>query len=134
MGIVKLYYADFGMCPFDESPEEMIRKGVVVETIFKPEVTFKDSADFQSQGLAYYKSNPVIIAKVQPVEVNGYKGVGWEPYEGKSVMRINGEEVESTPVPEPGVVRVYNEQDGTVYFITANKPLDKILEIAGSIQ
>jgi hypothetical protein len=132
--LVTMYYADFSMCPFDETPEAMIQKGAVKVTIFKPQATFKDSADFQQQELDYYTSNPDIVAKVQPIEVNGYNGVGWEPYEGKSVVRLNGEEIESTPVSEPGVVRFYNEQDGTIYFITANRPLDGILEIARSIQ
>jgi hypothetical protein len=132
--LVKLYYADFDMCPFDETPEAMIQKGAVVLTIFKPQVASKDSSDFQQQELDYYTTNPEIIAKVQPIEVNSYKGVGWEPYEGKSVMRLDGEEIESNPVSEPGVVRFYNEQDGTIYFLAANRPLDGILEIARSIQ
>lgn len=132
--LVKLYYAVFSMCPFDESPDAMVQKGAVLVTIFRPQITLKDSSDFQERELAYYTSNPDIVADVRPIEVNGYKGVGWEPYQSQSVVRLNGEVIESTPIPAPGVVRFYNDQDGTVYFITANRSLDQILEIAKSVR
>ncbi|HXG06590.1 MAG TPA: hypothetical protein VNI77_04605 [Nitrososphaera sp.] len=133
--LVKLYYADFSMCPFDESRESMIQKGAIDVTVYRPGITLKNSTEFQQQELEYAKSNPdMIIADVQPIKVNGYNGVGWEPYESKSVVRINGQEVESTPIPAPGVVRFYNDNDGTIYSITANRPLADILKIAESIQ
>lgn len=132
--LVKLYYANFNMCPFDESPDAMVQKGAVVVTIFRPQITLSNSSDFQQRELAYYTSNPDIVAAVKPAEVNGYKGVGWEPYPSQSVVRLNGEVIESTPIQGHGAVRYYNDQDGTVYFITANKSLEEILEIARSIK
>jgi hypothetical protein len=132
--LVTMYYADFSLCPFQESLDSFLQKGGVIVTISKPDRDYKDSTEFQELQLAYYTSNPEIVADVKPIEVNSYKGVGWGPYEGASVLKIDGKVVESTPFPGSGTVRFYNEMDGTVFLIKADRPLDQILTIAESMK
>lgn len=133
--LVKMFYADFSLCPFDKGYEQVIADGAVDVTIYKPGIELKDSEEFQRQEPEYAANNPAIIADVQPIEVNGYKGVGWEPYENYSITMQDGKEISRTSIGlSPGVVRYYNEDDGTIYNITAQLPLAEIIEIAESIQ
>ena len=132
--IVKLYYADFSLCPYDGTRESFLKEGGVTVTIYKEETPYKDGLDFQEQQLAYYASNPNIVADVQPIEVNGHYGVGWGPYESASIVRLDGEVIENTPMPGTGTVRFYNEEDGTIYYVKADRSLEEILNIAKSIQ
>lgn len=132
--LVTMYYASFSLCPFLDSRESFFQRGGLTLTVFKAEPTYRDSVEFQEGELAYFTSNPRVVADVKPIEVNGFKGVGWDPYQSASVTRLNGKIIESTPMLGPGAVRFYNEMDGTIYFINADRSLDEMLKIASSIQ
>jgi hypothetical protein len=129
-GVVIMYYADHSLCPFTDSFDGQIDKGAIVVTVSKPEGLAKDSAEFQKKELEYYASQKETIAKVQPFSINGYEGVGWEPFTGKDVVIIKGEVSSETPIKMPGMIRFYNDNDGTLYTITAHQPLETLTAIA----
>lgn len=131
--VIVLYYADFSICPFDRSADLMMNDGLVMLTIYTLDKKIKDGSDFQDQQYSFYTSIPNNAANIQKIEVNGYKGIGWEPYDGHSVVRLQGEVIESTPAHGPGGVKFYSEGDKLAYYISADKPLNEILKIAESI-
>jgi hypothetical protein len=131
--VIVLYYADFSICPFDRSAELMMKDGLVMLTIYALDERIKDGSDFQDQQYSFYTSIPSNAANIQIIEVNGYKGIGWEPYDGQSIVRLKGEVIESTPAHGPGGVKFYSEEDRSAYYISADKPLNEILKIAESI-
>ncbi len=131
---VVLFYADHSLCPFEGSFDAQIDKGAIVVTISQPEGAADNSTDFQQKELKYYASQKEILADVKAIEVNGNKGVGWGPFTGVDRISINGTVTESHPLPMPGMIRFYNDQDHTIYSVTAHQPLDKLLEIARSIK
>lgn len=116
---VVMYYSDYSMCPFTESFDGQIKKGAIVVTVNQPEGIAKDSTDFQQKELNYYASQNGTLAKVQPIDVNGNKGVGWEPFTGTDTVRQDGVVVSSEPLPMPGMVRFYDDSSGTLNTVTA---------------
>ncbi len=88
--LIILYYADFSMCPFDQGRDDMIERGAIVVTIFTPDEALKDSSEFQEKDFTYFTSIPDNQANIERIEVNGYKGIGWEPYRSASIIRLDG--------------------------------------------
>lgn len=133
-GVVILYYADHSLCPFTESFDGQIKNGAIVVTVTAGEDVATDSADFQQQELDYYAAQKETIADVQALDVNGNRGIGWEPFTGTSTITFNGEVSSTEDLPMPGMIRFYHDQDHTIYSISAFQPLDTLLEIAQSIR
>ena len=126
-----LYYTDKTLCPFSGSMTDKINEGAVVITASQPE-GIVSGLEFQKTALnpGIENSKSVIV----PVDVNGNKGVGWEPFTGVDETKLNGEIIESSPLQMPGMVRFYDESDGTVYNIMGFQSMDELLSIAKSIR
>lgn len=131
-GAVIMFYADHSLCPNTESFDGLIQKGAIVTTVNKSD-EFRDSAAFQNAQLQYYANHTETIAKVQPLTINGNKGVGWEPFVGADTTTIDGKIVNQEPVKMPGWVTFYDDKDGTIYAIRANQSLDRLEQVAESI-
>lgn len=131
-GVVMLYYADFSLCPFDKGYATLMREGAVSVMIYAPDSPVKDSGEYQADELEFYISIPENPAEIKAVE-NGYKGIGWEPFENRSVVRLVGQVFDSKQYRDAGGVKFYNEADHAAYFVQADRPLIEILEIARSI-
>lgn len=131
---VILYYADHSLCPFEGSLTDQIQNGTLVITVMKAE-DIENGTDFQQRELAFYANDPDgTIAEVQAIEVAGHKGVGWEPFEGKDVIRMEGKVVQSNPIQMAGMVRFFDDNDKTIYTITAMRPLSELVSVAESIK
>lgn len=129
---VVIYYTDHQICP-DTSINGQILQGTIVQMI-GPIDFGNNSTEIQKKALDAYSRNSDIVAKVQAIEVNGYKGIGWEPYEGQAPTFINGTLAHTDPSMQPGRVSWYNDNDKVAYSIWGIQPLDKLLKIARSIQ
>ena len=131
-GSVIMFYTDYSLCPNTESFEELIDKGAIFISVSKYDEV-KDSVQFQTRELQYYTNHTETLAKVEPVTVNGNKGVGWEPFNGTDTVRIDGNVVKQEPVKMPGWIRFYDDQDGTLYGIRGHQPLQELMKIAESL-
>jgi len=129
---VILYYADHSLCPFEGSLTDQIRNETLVILIGASDI--ENGEDFQKREVDFYENDNQTLAKVQAIEVGGHKGVGWEPFEGQNVIRIDGKVVESTPMQQPGMVRYFDESDKTIYTITALRPMNELIAVAESIK
>ncbi|AIC15949.1 hypothetical protein [Nitrososphaera viennensis] len=129
---VIMFYADHSLCPLTESYGGLIDKGAIVISVNKSD-EIKDSIQFQNQELEYYANNTETLAKVEPITVNGNKGIGWEPFNGTDTVRIDGNIVKQEPIKMPGWVRFYDDQDGTIYGIRGHQPLQVLVKIAESL-
>ncbi|MER3407558.1 MAG: hypothetical protein C4292_01805 [Nitrososphaera sp.] len=131
-GAVILFYADHSLCPSTESFDGLIEKGAIVVTVNRMD-TVNDSMGFQNEQLAYYANHTETIAKVQPITINGNKGIGWEPFTGTDTVTLDGKVIRQEPVKMPGGVTFYDDKDGTVYAIRAHRSLQELVKIAESL-
>ena len=130
---VVLYYSDKSLCPFEGGLTDQVQNGTLVITaIAAPDI--KDSADFQQREVKYYAGEPDTIADVKAIDVGGHKGIGWEPFTGKDIIRKEGKVVQDDPMPMPGMVRFFDDNDKTIYSVTAMRPLGELVEVAASIK
>lgn len=127
-----IYYTDHQICP-DTSINGQILQGAIVQMV-GPIDFGNNSTEIQKKALDEYSKRSDIVAKVQAIEVNGYKGIGWEPYEGQAPTFINGTLAHTDSSMQPGRISWYNDNDKVAYSIWGTQPLDKLLEIARSIQ
>ncbi len=132
-GTVIMFYADHSLCPLTESYGGLIDKGAIVISVNKSDEV-KDSVQFQNEELEYYANQPETLAKVEPITINGNKGIGWEPFNGTDTVRIDGKVISQEPIKMPGWVRFYDDQDGTIYGIRGHQPLQVLVRIAESLQ
>jgi hypothetical protein len=128
---VVMFYTDHSVCP-DTSIGSQEAKGTVV-VMAGPIDWANNSTDLQEKALKAYAQRSDVIAKVQPLEVNGFKGFGWEPFQGRDTVRLNGTIIHDEPTPMPGHVAWYNDNDHLGYSVWGIQPLAKLLEIARSI-
>ncbi|MEM2140671.1 MAG: hypothetical protein QXJ74_08795 [Nitrososphaera sp.] len=131
---VELLYADHPLC--GPSSEFDYYGNQLKIHVIKPEEPL-DPQKYQQERLDY-ATNPEsdIVAKVQPVDVNGYKGTGWEPYDAESIVRLNGTIIHREPFHGQAVLGFYNNDDNIEYVLFANdnQSLSDLLAIARSIK
>lgn len=77
-----------------------------------------------------------IVAKVQPIEVNGYKGAGWEQFDTYSTVRLNGTIIRQEPFHGQANLFFFNDNDQVEYslFANSNQTLSNLMAVAGSIK
>lgn len=132
---VILYYADHSLCPFVGSLTDQIKNGTLVITVMKA-YYIANGTDFQQREMAFYANDPDgTVAKVQAFDVAGHKSVGWEPFTGEDIIRVNGKVVQSSaPIPMGGMLRFFDDKDRTIYTVTAIRPLSELKDVAESIR
>lgn len=131
-GTVLMVYTDHSLCPNTESYGDMLNNGAIIVSVSKfDEVS--DSAQFQTRELQYYANHTETLAKVEPITINGNKGVGWEPFNGTDTVTIDGNVVNQEPIKMAGWVRFYDDRDGTLYSVRGLQPLQDMMKIAESL-
>lgn len=130
---VLAFYADHPLCVF---PKGFDYHGAQLRVVITKVGQSESSATYQQNWLNY-AADPKnqIVAKVQPIEINGHKGVGWDPYDTYSVVRSNGQVIERTPFRGDGALFFLNDNDHTQYSIfgSGSISLQQLEQIASSI-
>lgn len=130
---VLAYYADHPLCAF---PTGFDYHGAQLRLVITKVGQSETSATYQQNWLNYAAdSSNQVVAKVQPIEVNGYLGAGWDPYDTNSVVRLDGKVIESTPFQGNGALFFLNDKDQTQYslFGSSDMSLQQLQQVANSI-
>ncbi|AIF83918.1 hypothetical protein NTE_01858 [Candidatus Nitrososphaera evergladensis SR1] len=128
---VALYYADHEICP-NLGLDNQVQERSIVE-LTGPIDWASSSEEMQRISLDNFSKDPGLQAHPQAIEVNGFKGYGWEPFEGASTYKINGTTVETTPAQMPGKVAWFDDNTKLGYSISGMESLSKLLEIAKTV-
>lgn len=125
---VSLWFSDHSLCHINGIPDEFYRGSILVTV--DHDDSFTNSTKLAIQEFNITKDYP---AKPQFVDVNGYKGIGWESFQGSDVVRLNNKVIDSTPIPLPARVEFFNDHDHTWYIIQGMRSMSDLLEIAKTI-
>ncbi|HEX5457132.1 MAG TPA: hypothetical protein VFX64_01960 [Candidatus Nitrosotalea sp.] len=149
---VTFYYADHSLCkfPYFDTSGSQLTIGVVKELNLEGHAIY--SADGKIQGynqtqlppmtsLAFQQAiinqskdpNFHMVANVQPININGYNGVGWDPYDTFSVVTKSGTIVNKEPYHGNGAIMFLNDKDQVVYTMGGNFTLNQLMNVAKSI-
>lgn len=125
---VFMWYSDHSLCQVHGLPDELYRGSILVIAAYNPNMG--DSATEAQKELNNLKGS---TAKLQMIDVNGYKGIGWEPFQGADVVKLNGTVLDSQPIPMPGRVEFFNDHDKTWYSVSGMRSMSELLQIAMTI-
>jgi hypothetical protein len=130
---IELLYADHSLCNFpsgfDYQGHQMkivaVHPGRLINGTENQQIFLAHAAD-PSSG---------IVAKVQPIEVNGYKGAGWGQFDAYSTVRLNGTVIHQEPFHGQANLFFFNDNDQVEYslFGHANQTLTELLDVARSV-
>lgn len=130
---VQLLYADHSLCTF---PNGFDYDGHQLRIVVAKSGTLLNGTTYQQNWLKYAADpSNKIVAKVQPIEVNGHKGVGWDSYNTNSVVRMNGTIVQTEPFKGQAALFFFDDESQTTYSIFANdnQTLGQLEDVARSI-
>lgn len=135
-GWVSLSYWDKSMCPFSESLDAYVFKGVIRVNAYIPHEI--SQGDYVSGNDYLNKVLPTLqggLADVKSLALSGKLGVGWSPFTGVNrVEDINGNVIKEDALPMPGAIWMLYEQDKIEYKVVANMPVEDIAKIAESLR
>jgi hypothetical protein len=130
-GDIMLYYADHPICSISEGIVTEISKGtILVEIVHDEKITNSTNEALKTFNFLKIQNKDL---KVQFLDVNGYRGVGWAPLEGTELIGLNRTITQDKPTKIPGSVIFYNDHDMTGYDVSGMESLEKLLEIAKTI-
>lgn len=129
---VALYYTDHEICP-NLGIDDQLQQGSIV-MLTGPIDWASSSDEMQKISMDNFAKDPGLQAKPQTIEVNGFKGYGWEPFEGASTYIVNGTIIEKTPIQMPGKVAWFDDNTKLGYSISGMESMSKLLEIAKTVK
>lgn len=129
--VVIMFYSDKEVCPNLGTDDQMANGTIVVMS--GPIEWASSSDEMQSISMENFAKDNDMQAKPQAIQVNGFKGYGWEPFEGQTTFTVNGTLVESIPVQMPGKVAWYDDDSKLGYSVNGIQPMSELLRIAASI-
>jgi hypothetical protein len=131
---IQLLYADHSLCKF---PSGLDYHGNQLKIVVGKPGGPVNSTKYQQDWIRNAADPRYgIVAKVQPIDVNGNKGAGWEPFDTFSTVRLNGTVIHSEPFHGQAAVFFVNDKDQMTYsiFANSNQTLTELLDVARSIR
>jgi len=132
---IQLLYADHSLCEF---PGGFDYHGHQLRIVAVKSEEYLTDEEYQKRWLDYAADpDNEVVTKIEPIEVNGHKGAGWEAYDGYSTVRLNETMIEKEPYHGDAALFFFNEEEQMSYSIFANNSdlsLQQLTDVAKSIE